>query len=204
MRKGEDITGKKFGRLTVLHIGTPTKSGKGRWRCLCECGGLTDISISELKKGQKYCSYCVPKGRPSHGLSHLPEYQVWRAMKSRCDNPKTEWYENYGGRGIKYCDRWKDFEMFYLDMGGRPSKDHTLERKENDGDYEPSNCKWATRIEQARNFRSNVLLEFNGEKKCISEWGEIYGMKHDTISGRLQRGYSVEDALTKPLKRKVK
>jgi hypothetical protein len=89
-------------------------------------------------------------------------------------------------------------------MGVRPSKDHTLERKENDGDYEPSNCKWATRIEQARNFRSNVLLEFNGEKKCISEWGEIYGMKHDTISGRLQRGYSVEDALTKPLKRKVK
>jgi hypothetical protein len=123
-------------------------------------------------------------------------------MKQRCQNPNNPSYHNYGGRGIKVCERWFSFENFISDMGMRPTNDHTLERINNDGNYEPSNCKWATRTEQARNFRSNRMLEFNGEKKCISAWAKELGLTHDSISRRLRRGWSIEEALTKPSCRK--
>ncbi len=193
----KDITGKRFGRFLVLRLGKKTSKGTNRWVCQCDCGGTALIGVGDIRV-QKYCSSCKPKGRPSHGLSHLPEWSVWSAMKQRCNNPKCESYENYGARGISYCERWEQFENFIEDMGRRPNDDYTLERKENNGNYNKGNCVWATRVEQARNFRSNVILEFNGQKKCISEWGEIYGVKHDTISSRIERGWSIEAAITTP------
>lgn len=199
MPKAIDLTGKTINGFYIIGIGERTKGGHKRWLCKCKCGAITSIASGEIKIN-KYCSVCVPKGRPSHGLSHLPEFGVWSAMKQRCDNPNCDAYENYGARGISYCKEWNRFEIFLKDMGLRPSDQHTLERNDNDGNYQKSNCRWATRKEQARNFRHNVLLEFNGQKKCISEWGEIYGLKHDTIASRLERGLSIEQALTTPLK----
>lgn len=198
MPKFKDLTGKRFGRLTVLGLGTKTNSGYNRWRCQCDCGGTTLVGVGDIGI-QKYCSSCKPKGRPSHGLSHLPEYHVWRAMKYRCDNPSCEHYKNYGGRGISYTKRWKKFENFMADMGRRPTDNHTLERKDNYGNYNKNNCAWATRVEQARNFRSNVFLEFRGERKCVSEWAQEYGLTHDNISSRLELGWSVEKAITTPV-----
>lgn len=201
MPKRTDLAGQKINKLLVLHKDETRSKKHTYWICQCDCGNVTSIATAELNRGQKYCNKCVPKGRPSHGLSHLPEFKVWSAMKQRCDNPKSDVYENYGGRGIKYCSRWKDFESFLADMGQRPSKNYTLERKDNNGGYEPGNCVWATRKEQARNFRKNVLLEFNGQKKCISEWAEIYGLRHDTIASRLEKGMSVECAIITPVKK---
>lgn len=134
--------------------------------------------------------------KPTHGLSHLKEYGIWKAMKDRCINSNNPSYFRYGGRGISYCERWEDVNNFIEDMGLRPSEFHTLERKDNNGNYEKDNCYWATRKEQARNFRFNNILEYNGEKRCVSEWAEILGIHRDAIFYRLKRGYTTEQALT--------
>lgn len=202
MPKFRDLSGIKFNKLLVIEFAGRSKSNRTMWKCLCDCGNYAVIRGEELTRGQKYCSNCVPKGRPSHGLSNIPEFGVWLAMKQRCDNPKCDAYNNYGARGITYCISWSRFENFFSDMGARPTKHHTLERKNNQGNYEPTNCCWATRKEQARNFRSNRILEYLEQKKCISEWGEIYGLKHDTISSRLERGWAIDRALTTPANKK--
>lgn len=194
-----DLTGEKFGRLTALYRVAKGKGGQTRWYCKCDCGGESISPSYYLRTVQKGCKKCTQIGRPTHGLSHLPEFSIWAQMKQRCDNPDCEAYKHYGGRGIRYSPNWINFEVFFKDMGPRPSKKHTLERNDNDGNYEISNCRWATRKEQARNFRHNVILEFQGQKKCISEWGEIYGLKHDTIASRLERGFSIEKALMTPI-----
>lgn len=184
--------GFKSGNLTIVAKSNISR----RWVCDCSCGNKIVVAATDLKKGQKYCKNCAPKGRPSHGLSHLPEFAIWSSMKQRCNNKNSNAYHNYGGRGISYSQRWEHFEVFLEDMGRRPTKNHTLERKNNNGNYEKDNCKWATRKEQARNYRHNNILEFNGEKRCISEWAEIYGLKHDTIATRLRIGWSIEKAIT--------
>lgn len=196
--KGENLAGRRFGNLLVAYRAEKSNL----WVCQCDCGNIVNVSSSDLKRGQKYCKRCVPKGRPSHKLSHLPEYAVWQAMKQRCNNKNNESYANYGGRGISYDKRWDDFEAFLFDMGRRPSPNLTLERVDNDGNYCKSNCVWDTRKAQARNFRHNKILEYNGFRKCISEWAELYGLKHDTIATRLEIGWSVEDAITMPVKQK--
>lgn len=123
-------------------------------------------------------------------------------MKKRCYNKKFKFYYNYGGRGIKVCDRWNEsFENFLADMGPCP-KDMTLERKENDGNYCPENCKWASRKEQCRNMRTNRMITFRGETLCSAEWAERLDIKRATIEARLDvYGYSVERALTEPLQK---
>lgn len=196
MPKKIDYTGQTINGFYIIGIGQPTKAGRIKWLCRCKCGGVTSINMREIRVN-KYCSLCVPKGRPSHGLSHLPEHTIWRSMIQRCRNENDPRYKNYGGRGIAVCSRWKKFENFYEDMGNRPHPKLTIERRNNNKGYSPQNCYWGTRKEQARNFRSNVILEYNGEKKCISEWAEIIGVTHDTISRRLKSGLTTAEALTK-------
>jgi len=118
-------------------------------------------------------------------------------MKSRCYNPRFPKFKDYGERGIKVCERWRtDFAAFLADVGMPPSKRHTLERKDNAGDYAPENVVWATRQEQQRNKRTNVLLTWNGSTKCLSEWSELLGIKMSTLSARVRAGWSADDALT--------
>lgn len=133
----------------------------------------------------------------THGGSRTPEFYVWCSMRQRCYNPKHEAYGDYGGRGIKVCLRWLlSFSDFLSDVGKRSTPAHTLEREDNDGNYEPSNAGWATRIAQARNRRSSHYLTHEGLTLTIAEWSEITGTQRSTISIRLKNGWSVEQALS--------
>ena len=132
-----------------------------------------------------------------------PEHSVWRGIKKRCYSPRARGYANYGGRGIKVCDRWREsFAAFYADMGPRPSPDHQIDRyPDGNGDYEPGNCRWATRAEQNRNRKNNRLLLFRGHIMCLTDWAKRVGMSKGTLLERLQRGMSIEEALTTPVRR---
>ena len=136
-----------------------------------------------------------------HGKVGSRVHSVWGAMKQRCYNKNTKWYHNYGGRGIAVCDRWKDsFENFYADMGD-PESGYTLDRIDNDGDYEPSNCKWSTRTEQANNTRSTVYLEMDGKRQSIHDWARESDIPYETLRGRYRMGWDDVRILTeKPMK----
>jgi hypothetical protein len=135
----------------------------------------------------------------ARGGQDRTEYKIWRDMRQRCQDPKSINYADYGGRGIKVCERWESFIAFLEDMGLRPSGDHTLDRKNNDGNYEPGNCRWATRKEQHMNRRNTVYLEFNNQRKPLKQWAEELGLDHYLIRNRLKKGWSVEKALTEPV-----
>lgn len=129
------------------------------------------------------------------------EFRAWHGMISRCLYPSIKGYENYGGRGITVCDRWRNsFENFYSDLGPRPSGGYSLERVNNDGNYEPLNCKWATKLEQDNNRRTNVFIEFNGRRLTKSQWAREIGLKPISLYKRFNSGWSIERALTTPLK----
>ncbi len=137
-----------------------------------------------------------------HGQYENPIYKIWVSMIHRCTNPKDRAFPRYGGRGVTVCQRWQGspegFLNFLADIGPRPSSRHTLDRKETEGNYEPSNCRWATWEEQNRNKRNNRLLEFRGETKTATEWSKLFSIKASTLFNRLKRGMSVESALTTP------
>lgn len=136
-----------------------------------------------------------------HGKSNTPEYYSWMCARMRCENPNDKRYARYGGRGIEMCERWRrSFSNFLADMGPKPSPQHTLNRKDNDGNYEPSNCCWATEIEQHSNRADNRLISHNGVKLTIAEWARQTGIKDSAIRYRLGSGWSVEQALTAPVR----
>ncbi len=195
-----DLTGKRFGKLLVLKR-ADSKCNPVMWVCKCDCGNELSIRGGHLREGQKQCRKCQPKNNNiTHGLYGHPLYTTWVMMRQRCQNPKSISYPNYGARGIKVCVRWEQFENFILDMGMPPSQLHTLDRINNDGDYEPMNCKWATLKEQQRNTRFNRVLVYNNESKSASEWAEKLSIKVGTILNRLKLGWSVEKTLTHELR----
>lgn len=150
----KDLTGKRFHRLVVIGY-----VGKSRWRCRCDCGTIKVVRADCLKDHTTVSCGCynrevVAKRETTHGMSKSRVYRIWDAMKSRCENPKNSKYRYYGGRGIKVCKRWsRSFEAFYQDMGEPPTPQYSIDRIDNDGDYEPGNCRWATMTEQNRNKR---------------------------------------------------
>lgn len=138
------------------------------------------------------------------GGRYHPLYSTWAQMLSRCNSKSARGYKNYGGRGIKVCERWLNFALFLEDMGEKPSPHHTLDRfPNNNGNYEPGNCRWATQSEQQRNKRLNRLLTYNGKTQCITEWAEEIGTTTNVLYTRIKLGWSVEDVLTVPVKKKL-
>lgn len=159
MGKKLDLRGKKFGRLVVVERSHQDNHNKYHWRCNCDCGKETLVVTGQLINGRTKSCGClhkevVSKTFTTHGLSKIPEFDVWAALIQRCTNKNNKKYSDYGGRGITVCDRWiNSFEAFYHDMGPRPSPDLSIDRMDNDRGYYPENCKWATDKEQAMNKR---------------------------------------------------
>lgn len=207
-RKGQnlkDLTGKKFGRLTVLKRGENDKKGRVMWLCQCECGRIKAINAYSLSKGRSKSCGCLMKEEASkanktHGLSKTRIYNIWFGIKSRCYKENSIEYNLYGGRGIKMCDEWKNsFENFckWAYENGY-SEELTIDRINVNGNYEPSNCRWATAFEQGANKRNNVVIEKDGESHILAEWSRITGIDRRKISARIFKyGWSVERALAK-------
>lgn len=131
-------------------------------------------------------------------LKSIPEFRSWWSMIYRCKYKSRHDYQRYGGRGVTVCERWSDFDAFLKDMGPKPSPHHSLDRIDGNGNYEPSNCRWATATEQSRNRRGNHYLEFNGERLTITEWALRIGIDRTSLLERISTGWSVEKALTTP------
>lgn len=197
----KDLTGYHFGKWTVLGRDTSRQSRRVLWICLCECGTQTSVRGDQLNAGRsRSCKTCGSER--THGMTNTPEYSSWDAMKKRCNNPNSDNFSNYGGIGIAICERWQSFENFYADMGPRPSASHSIERKNGLLGYFPENCKWATPEEQARNKRTTVLLTFHGETMCMKDWAVKFGIGASCFRKRLLKGWTIERALTEPVKAK--
>lgn len=194
-----DLTGKRFGRLLVIKR-APNKNRHVYWKCRCDCGNVVIVRGDALTRGSTVSCGCYHKDAVTkHGMYNTPIYAIWSSMLQRCENPNATGHDNYGDRNIKVCKRWHKFENFYDDMGDRPSEEHTLDRIDNDGDYEPGNCRWATWEQQGRNRRDNKILKYKGKERCVSEWTKITGIGDSTLRMRLQRGWTTAEALTIPV-----
>lgn len=194
-----NLIGNKFGDLIVIDR-VKSSLRESRWLCKCICGNTALIATSKLKRGQKYCRECFDKKRGKHRLSGTMEYKAWARIIQRCSiSPKNPSKQYYTDRGITVCKEWRLFDNFIKDIGFAPTKKHTVDRIDNNKGYEPSNCKWATMKEQSRNKRSNKIIEFNGQKKCLVEWCELYGLEKRTLCGRLLKGWDIEKAITTPV-----
>lgn len=200
MGKYKDLSGLVFGKLKVVkRVGT-SRSKKPIFEVICECGKTKNVINTTLTKGQIHnCGCCKSK---KHGLSKTKEYRVWADMLSRCRDSKSKNYPSYGGRGISVCSQWLgSFETFIRDMGERPSSKHSLDRIDNNGDYEPSNCRWVTREVQDNNRRSNIFFTYNGETKTLTQWAVCLGVLPNTFRSYLQT-HSFEETYTRYAERK--
>ena len=204
--------GTRFGRLTIIKRTENYVSPKGvkasSWLCQCACGQYCIVVGSKLRSGHTQSCGCMQRDRAcecSTKYEHTdhPLYGVWRHIIERCENPRGNSYKNYGGRGIAICTEWRsDFEAFYnwaISSGYTPGL--SIDRIDVNGPYSPENCRFATRIQQGRNKRTNRLLEYRGEIKTLSEWAEIMGIPMPTLWARLTKyGWPIERALTEPVK----
>lgn len=203
----KDLTGQKFGYLTVIKA-SESKSAEGRrmWVCECCCGNLVERDTKALTSHKTRSCGCkratlhnLSDKCVKHGESGTRLYGIWTAMRSRCNSPTSDAYRNYGGRGISVCKEWENYESFAewaIHNGYRD--DLTIDRIDVNGNYEPSNCRWATNETQANNKRTSRYVENDGEVHTISEWARITGLNKTLIAQRLNRGWSPSEALTIP------
>lgn len=207
MGKKGDLTGRRFGRLTVISEDDARWSGSVVWLCKCDCGNYKRVRASHLKRGAVISCGCYNKQKDFvHGESNTRLHHIWACMLDRCTNPNSAEADRYIDRGIKVCDEWlNSYEAFaewskangYIEDAKRG--DCTLDRIDNDGDYSPSNCRWVDMKVQGRNRRNNHLLTLDGKTHCIAEWGEIMGIDPSRISKRLERGWNIRDAICRPI-----
>jgi hypothetical protein len=201
MPQFQDLTGKVFSRLTVLER-APNKGVRTYWLCKCECGRKKSIQAYSLSNGHTRSCGCIQSEfisirNTTHGLCKTPEYNTWRKIKERCLNKDTPSFHNYGGRGISLFPEWvNSYEKFLSYIGNRPSKKHSIDRINNNGNYEPGNVRWATNWQQANNKRVNHIIEFNGITQTMAEWADQTGITYNSIRTRINKGWSIEDTLT--------
>lgn len=197
-----DLTGQQFGRWTVLTRG-PNQGRHICWLCQCVCGIQRIVSSTNLVQARSTSCGCLHREIvTTHDASDSLEYQSWVAMKSRCYVKSNVGYRYYGGRGITVCNRWvSSFENFLSDMGTRPSPQHSLDRIDPDGHYSPSNCRWALRTTQDNNRRSNRFVTYNGRTQTVAQWSQELHIPKGSLTYRLNAGWSIEDAFTRPFAR---
>ena len=203
--RARDISGESFGRLTAIAI-VENRNHVYHWLCICECGSDVVVRTASLVSGNTKSCGClsldVSRNRfLSHGLSDTREYNAWKSMQARCNSQGNASYSRYGGRGISVCERWESLENFILDMGKHPGEGYSIDRIDNDGDYTPENCRWATRKEQTRNMKTNRMLKLGSETLCVAEWADRIGVYPNLIHNRLQLGWSDEKALTEKVRK---
>ena len=192
---------KKYSRWTVVGEEPVGPPGNRKIECVCDCGTRREVSVGSLRHGGTKSCGCYRDERAAitsarHGLSRggkiTPTYRTWMLMNRRCNNPNSEEYRYYGAKGILICERWKVFENFREDMGERP-EGKTIDRfPDNAGNYEPGNCRWATKREQALNRKTTVWVEHKGKRLCLKDWGKELGVHRETVRKRLDRGCDVE------------
>jgi hypothetical protein len=217
MSKYKDLTGQKFGRLTVIKHAGRDNQRMALWECVCECGNRIITRGTSLRYGSPKSCGCLRIERTleactTHGLSGGRKnttrlYRIWRNMKQRCYNPKASKYYLYGGRGIKVCSEWlNNYLVFYKWAISNGYKNNlTLDRIDSNGDYCPENCRWATYGQQARNTAQNHLITFRGKTQTLHEWASELGIKSRTLHSRLQDyGWSIEKAFTTPVEKRTK
>ncbi len=197
-----DMEGQRFGRYLVIGYAGKTKKDR-YWICRCDCGQTRKVKAGNIVRGTSRSCGCLSRETTgsrvrTHGATKTAEFNIWSKMIARCTNSNNPAWINYGGRGIKVCERWMNsFSDFLADVGPRPSPKHSIDRfPDNDGNYEPGNVRWATQIEQNRNRRSNHFLTFNGITATLTEWSERTGIRKDTLRRRIAYGWSAEKALT--------
>lgn len=201
MKPRQSLEGKRFSRLTVIRVAGRIKYGL-IWECVCDCGKTTKAITASLNRGAvKSCGCLRLEGNghllKTHGKSGIPEHGIWKALIRRCYNKNTKDYPRYGGVGISVCDRWRNsFSEFLKDMGERPSSNHSIDRIDNGGNYEPSNCRWATIHTQANNKSNNLRISINGETKTLADWVCGSGLSYAVVHARIRRGWNPSVALT--------
>ncbi len=204
-----DLKNQRFGRLVAIKSSTAT-AGRTGWICKCDCGKKKLVGTRELTRGEtKSCGCLSEENRinfiqagTSHGRAHTRTYMCWKNMKARCYNPNNSFFKEYGARGITVCKRWRlSFESFYKDMGDKPSG-MTIDRfPDNDGNYEPSNCRWATNSQQSRNKRNNIFVEVKNERMIVKDACRILGLPYRSITARIRKGWDAQKAMNTPIRK---
>lgn len=198
--------GQRFGKLTVVELVHDGLYDDRVWRCRCDCGNIANAKEKYLKNGhRKSCGCLIGRHMATHGETKTRLFKIWSSMHERCEREKHPHFKDYGGRGVTVCDEWDEFIPFrewslqngYNDL-------LTIDRKNSDGNYEPSNCRWVTMKTQQNNKRNNHTIELNGEVHTISEWSEITGIGKTTIKERINMGWPIEDVLTKPVRKRTR
>lgn len=203
--KRENVIGEKFGRLTVLED-APDKTYKngGRDRiekCQCDCGNIVYVKLGKLKSGHTkscgcYHDECCKQRATKHGLKNTRLYRIWSNMKSRCNNPNTDFFYIYGEKGIKVCSEWNDFEKFYLWAVENGYNDNlTIDRIDNSKGYYPDNCRWATFVEQANNKTNNHIIEYNNKKYTMKEFSDEFNILYGSIKSYLRKGKTANEII---------
>lgn len=200
MKKPRDITGQRFGRLIAISFVEIRHGNKHFWKFLCDCGKTTITQKTGVMGGHTISCGCYRKevtsrNATTHGLSKHPLYNIWIMMRSRCLDPTDEAYHYYGGRGITVCDEWKNsFETFLKDMGERPPNT-SLDRIDNNGNYCPDNCRWATQKQQLRNYSRNIKVEYFGKQYCLKDLCVELGLSYSMIDQRYRKSHSIESLI---------
>jgi hypothetical protein len=208
MGTGKSLIGSAFGRLIVLLDTGLRKNRSIIWECSCACGNTHTVSTASLVSGKSKSCGCLKRelakaallkhGYTSYRGKKPKLYSIWCGIRARCNRETHKHYASYGGRGIKVCPTWGDYATFerdILSLGDKPEDSYSLDRVNNDGDYEPGNIRWATKTEQSRNRRNIKRITFNGKTQTAEEWGLELGIPPTTIRQRYNKGYSVEDCL---------
>ncbi len=205
-----DYQGQRFGRLLVVQR-APNAGKTVVWRCQCDCGEPALVRAGNLRSGNTQSCGCERNKKTgersrthghSAGYKRSPELVVWKGMISRTTNPNNRSWDRYGGRGITVCERWRvDFGNFYADMGPRPSARHSIDRIDNNGNYEPDNCRWALPYTQTRNTRRNRKRFYRGKAYCLAELAELAGINYSTMKDRLLKKWPIDKAVETPARK---